>query len=158
MIGLRILLGVLKGAIVGGLLGGALWFFETGGDLGNDEASWAWLRWPLYGAIGLLTGLVSGRPPWAKGYVWVSSLLKGVFGFGVGVGLYFLGNYLLQSFEPFGRLATEWYFGFGAAVGVIYAVFIEIDDSVGKRNEEKKSEAKPAKDAAKSDAITPAKE
>ena len=158
MIPLRILIGVVKGAVIGGLLGGALWFLETGGDLENNEASWSWLRWPLYGVVGLLTGIVSGRPPWAKdsvkGAAWVASVFKGIVGFGLCVGLYFLSNWLL-SFDLFGRLPTEWYFAFGAAVGIIYAVFIEVDDSIGKKDADstKKKPAAPAAD--KSKAVVP---
>jgi hypothetical protein len=51
------------------------------------------------------------------------------------VGLYFLANYLLGGWSLFGRVASTWYFGFGAALGAIYAVFIEVDDSIGKHDE-----------------------
>lgn len=148
-------LGILKGAIVGGLLGGGLWYLETGGNVEATEAPLAWLRWPLYGVVGLLTGLVAGRPPWAKGHAWVSSILKGVFGFGVCVGLYFLANYLLGGWSLFGRIASTWYFGFGAALGAIYAMFIEVDDSIGKHDEGGGSK-KPSKKAAATDDATPA--
>ena len=142
----RILVGLLKGALVGGLVGGVLWFLETGGDLAA-EARLAWLRWPTYGVIGLLAGVVAGRPPWAKGAAWVTSIIKGVFGFGLCVGLYFLADLALGSFENllgFGRTPTTWYFGFGAALGAVYAIWIELDDG-GKRDEEKekKAAAKP---------------
>ncbi len=163
MIPLRILFGVLKGALIGGLLGGVLWFLETGGDLGDNEASWSRLRWPLYGVIGLFTGIVAGRPPWARdsvrGAAWVSSIFKGIVGFGVCVGLYFLANWLL-SFDLFGRVPTKWYFAFGAAVGVIYAVFIEVDDSIGRKDEDSESKKKPAAPdgGGKSDAIVPKSE
>jgi len=158
MIVLRILLGVLKGAIVGGLLGGALWFLETGGDLQNHDPTWSWVRWPLYGTIGLLTGVVSGRPPWAKGAAWVSSILKGIFGFVLGVGLFFLGDWFLR-FNLFGRAPTTWYFAFGAALGALYAVFIEVDDSIGKKDDEGKGKGKgknKGQGNAKTKAITPA--
>ena len=153
MIALRIVLGILKGAVVGGLLGGGLWYLETGGDMEATEAPLAWLRWPLYGAVGLLTGFVAGKPPWAKGNAWVSSILKGVFGFGLCVGLYFLIDYLAGGWSLFGRLASTWYFGFGAALGAVYAVFIEVDDSVGKQDEGGKRTAakKPAKQASSAD-------
>ena len=97
MIVLRMLLGLLKGAIVGALLGGGLWYLETGGNIEATETSFAWARWPLYGVIGLLSGVVSGRPPWAKGAAWVSSILKGVFGFGICVGIFFLFDLLLAE-------------------------------------------------------------
>jgi hypothetical protein len=146
MIILRLLIGILKGAIVGGLLGGGLWYLETGGDVEATAAPLAWLRWPLYGLVGLLTGFVSGKPPWAKGAAWVSSILKGVFGFGLCVGLYFLLDYLLGGWTFSGRVATTWYFGVGAALGALYAGFIEVDDSIGKKDDDqKKVPAKPDK-------------
>jgi hypothetical protein len=149
MVLLRILLGMIKGALVGGLLGGALWFLETGGDLQSTETSWAWLRWPLYGVVGLLTGFVSGRPPWAgdnvRGAAWVSSVFKGIVGFGVCVGLYFLADWLVRL-ELWGRTPTEWYFGFGAVLGVVYATFIEIDDSIGAAKDDG-PKAKPKTEA-----------
>ena len=51
-------------------------------------------HWVTYGVIGALVGLVAGRPLWAlitdkEGTTWVS-VLKAVFGYGVGVGLYAL--------------------------------------------------------------------
>jgi hypothetical protein len=150
MIILRLFIGIFKGVIVGGLLGGGLWYLETGGNLQASGAPLSFLRWPLYGLVGLVAGLVSGRPPWSKGSAWISSILKGLFGFGVCVGLYFLLDYLVGNLAFMGRPATAWYFAVGAALGAIYAAFIEVDDSIGKKDDEPKKGAakKPAKPAA----------
>lgn len=144
MIILRLFIGLFKGSIVGGLLGGGLWYLETGGNLGAPGAPLSWLRWPLYGLVGLIAGLVSGKPPWAKGSAWVSSILKGLFGFGLCVGIYFLLDYLVGAMSFMGRPVTAWYFAVGAALGAIYSAFIEVDDSIGKRDEEAKTSKKKA--------------
>ena len=81
---LKLILGLLKGALVGGAIGyGA---FAAGMDGG--------LLWVVYGVAGALVGLIAGRPLWAlitdkDGTTWVS-VLKALFGFGVGCGLYAL--------------------------------------------------------------------
>jgi hypothetical protein len=137
MIVLRILLGLLKGAIVGGGIGAGFYLLDPGGG------SLAWARWPVYGAIGFLTGVVCGKPPWAKGAAWVASILKAALGFGLAVGLFFLADFLLR-FQVFGRVPTMWPFAFGAAIGVLYGVWVEVDDG-GKSDDEgrKKLPAKP---------------
>lgn len=141
MIAVRMLVGLVKGVLVGGLLGGGLWYLETGGNLESTEATFAWLRWPLYGVIGLLTGVVAGRPPWAKG-AWVTSIVKAIVGFGLGVGLFFLVSSFL-SMDLWGRALTTWYFGFGAAVAALYGIWVEVDDG-GKDDDKKKAlKAKP---------------
>jgi hypothetical protein len=134
MIALRILLGILKGALVGGGLGAGLWALDP------DGQTLAFLRWPVYGLVGFLTGAVCGKPPWARGSAWVASILKAVFGFGLAVGLYFLADWLfgLFPFQVLGRSPTMWPFAFGAVLGVIYGVWVELDDG-GKADEEKDS-------------------
>ena len=121
MIALRIVLGLLKGALVGGGLGAGLWALDPTGS------SLAWLRWPVYGAVGFLTGVVCGKPPWGGNAAWVASILKAVFGFGLAVGLFFLADWLL-TFEVLGRAPTMWPFAFGAALGALYGVWVEVDD------------------------------
>lgn len=146
MFAVRILVGLVKGILVGGLLGGGLWFLETGGDIEATEASLAWLRWPVYGVIGLITGVVAGKPPWVKG-AWVTSIVKGVVGFGLCVGLFFLADFLL-TMNLWGRVPTTWYFGFGAILAIIYAVWVELDDG-GKADNDKKNKALPQGDSTK---------
>jgi hypothetical protein len=128
----KLLLGLLKGVVLGGVLGyGA---YAAGLDGG--------LLWPVYGLVGALVGLVAGTPLWKlitdkNATSWVS-ILKAVFGFGVGCGLYALvakvwgGFELSLTFlEARPRLFQHWQPAFGAAVGGFLGAFFEIDDAIG---------------------------
>ncbi len=144
---LKLLLGLLKGAVIGGGLGyGA---FAAGLDGG-------WL-WPVYGLAGALVGLVAGTPLWKlitdkNATSWVS-VLKAVFGFGVGCGLYALvhkawGGFELElsflSDQP--RMFQHWQPVFGGAVGGFLGAFFEIDDAIGgdAKDKAESAAAKPA--------------
>lgn len=142
MVALRIVLGLLKGAIIGGGVGAGLWALDPEGT------SLAFLRWPVYGVVGFLTGVVCGKPPWAKGSAWVASILKALFGFGIAVGLYFLADWLFGMFsvQVYGRSPTMWPFAFGAALGVVYGIWVEVDD--GGKADEAKEKQLPAKEKA----------
>lgn len=129
---LKLVLGLLKGLVVGVAVGyGA---FAAGLDGG--------FHWVTYGVIGALVGLVAGRPLWAlitdkEGTTWVS-VLKAIFGYGVGVGLYALvakvwGGFSLElsflSSTP--RLVQDWQPVMGGAIGAFLGAFFEIDDAIG---------------------------
>ncbi len=141
----KLLLGLLKGAILGGALGyGA---FAAGLDGG--------LLWPVYGVVGLVVGLIAGTPLWKlitdkNATTWVS-VLKALFGFGVGCGLYALVGQVWGGFDlelsfldskP--RLFQHWQPAFGAAVGGFLGAFFEIDDAIGGDDKAAKPAAKPA--------------
>lgn len=128
----KLLLGLLKGVVLGAALGyGA---YAAGLDGG--------LLWPVYGLVGLLVGLIAGTPLWKlitdkNATSWVS-VLKALFGFGVGCGLYALvakvwGGFelSLDFLEPKARLVQHWQPVFGAAVGGFLGAFFEIDDAIG---------------------------
>src|SRR4029078_246014 len=84
---MRVVLGLLKGAVVGGALGwGAL-------KLGIAGGAAAFLT---YAVIGGLVGMICGKPPWRQDTFWTSAL-KGIFGVGVGIGLYVLGRKFLPG-------------------------------------------------------------
>jgi hypothetical protein len=131
---MRLLLGLLKGAIIGGGLGYGAFALGLGG-------SWLWL---IYGAIGAMVGFWVGRPIWAhltdkQSTIW-TSVLKAVFGFGVGVGLWALGAKAagdpvidLQFLSTTPRPLTAWQPVFGALVGALYGAWVEMDDPPGKR-------------------------
>lgn len=77
----RILLGVLKGLMVGGLVGfgvAKLGFSAPGG----------WVAYPAAALVGVLIGLVAGKPIWAKDARIEAGMKAGV-GLVVGVGLMF---------------------------------------------------------------------
>jgi hypothetical protein len=129
---LKLVLGLLKGLVVGVAVGyGA---FAAGMDGG--------FHWLTYGIIGALVGLVAGRPLWAlitdkEGTTWVS-VLKAVFGYGVGVGIYALvakvwGGFALDlsflSSTP--RMVQDWQPVMGGAIGAFLGAFFEIDDAIG---------------------------
>jgi hypothetical protein len=135
----RLVLGLLKGLVIGGVLG-ALFFYAFG--LHRVEGALAYV---FAGLAALVAGVFAGQPPWRKG-AWVGSILKGLFGFGLGAGLY----WLVQKFAPgmdlqallraheTTTLATA-PVTFMPLVASVYAMLVEIDDGA-----EKGSTADPA--------------
>ncbi|KAB2898976.1 MAG: hypothetical protein F9K40_10770 [Kofleriaceae bacterium] len=128
----KLLLGLLKGVVLGAAIGyGAYAAGLDGGFL-----------WPVYGFVGALVGLIAGTPLWKlitdkNATSWVS-VLKAIFGFGVGCGLYALvgkvwGGFelTLDFLEARPRLVQHWQPVFGAAVGGFLGAFFEIDDAIG---------------------------
>jgi hypothetical protein len=141
----RVVLGLLKGGAVGGLLGwGAL-------KLGVTSGLAAFLTYAL---IGGLVGIVCGRPPWRQDTIWTSTL-KGIGGVLVGALFYWGASKLLGGLHvgfaaalgvP-GRSVAEIPVLLGPLLGVIWGVFIEVDDGSSAA---KQAPAKPAvKPAAK---------
>lgn len=136
---LRVVLGLIKGGVVGVLIGYLAW------KLGITSGATAVI---VYGLVGGLGGVVAGRPPWRQETIW-TSLLKGLFGFGVGLGLYFLARKLLGGMhlafatglgapnEPLVDIP----FLLGPAIGAVLGILFEVDDG-GKSPE--KAVAKPA--------------
>lgn len=130
---LRLLLGLVKGAIIGAGVGYGAYRLGLG-------SGWNFL---VFGTIGLLVGLFVGRPIWAhlfdpKSTVW-TGVLKGLFGFGVGVGLWALASRVL----PDPKLAlgggdaeplSHFPFALGGIIGVLYGVWVELDDPPVKRD------------------------
>jgi ABC-type Mn2+/Zn2+ transport system permease subunit len=124
----RLVLGLLKGLVIGGALG-ALFFYA----FGVQSISGA-LAFVLAGLAALLAGVFAGQPPWKKG-AWIGSILKGLFGFGLGAGLY----WVVQRFAPGANLqellrASEATtiatapVAFMPIVAAVYAMLVEIDD------------------------------
>lgn len=85
----RLLLGLLKGLVIAGALG-ALFFYAFGMHAVSGVGAFL-----LAGLATMLAGVFAGQPPWKTG-AWIGSILKGVFGFGLGAGLY----WVLQRFAP----------------------------------------------------------
>lgn len=125
---LKLLVGILKGAVIGGALGyGAYQLaIATGFDNG----------WITFGLIGAFVGLFVGKPIWSLirdqgSTTWVA-VLKSVFGFGIGCGLYaivakaigtplFIADVDVLSWQP----------TLGGAIGAVYGGFVELDDAMG---------------------------
>src|SRR5687767_10793919 len=129
----RLLLGVLKGAAIGAGLGFLVERIGLGG-------SWGYV---VYGLIGFVVGLVVGRPIWShlldkSSTVW-TSVLKGLFGFGVGAGLFALASKAIG--DPVLALAgqarplTAWTYIFGGIVGALYGAWVEVDDAPPPRTD-----------------------
>lgn len=118
---MRVLLGLLKGGIIGGGLGFGFYQLELGGVL----------TWILYGVIGALVGFIAGRPFWRHDTIW-TPVVKAVVGVALCIGLYALvsrvfGDPQLSFIGPTVTVTSLPYV-FGAVVGVIYGVFVEVDD------------------------------
>jgi hypothetical protein len=130
----RVLLGLLKGGIIGGGLG---FGFHTLGLSGIG-----FLHYLLYGVIGALVGFIAGRPFWKHDTLW-TPVVKSVVGFILCLGLYALAKWAMGdiklSFIGPNVTATSLPYLFGAAVGVVYGVFVEVDDG-GKPAESKQAE------------------
>ena len=135
---LRLVLGIIKGGVIGGALGYAAEQLGLG-------VGWGWL---IYGVVGACVGFVVGRPIWShlldkKSTIW-TSILKAMFGFGVGVGLWALGAKAAGdpqlAFAGQSHALTQWQPVFGALVGLLYGAWVEIDDPPAKREKAAASE------------------
>lgn len=127
----KLLVGLLKGAAIGGAVGYGAYALANATGFGN-----AWLT---MGLIGALVGLFVGRPLWAllkdKNQTNIIAIIKAVFGFGVGCGLYAL---FAKAWGPDPSLVVVegisllyWPPTLGAAIGGLYGAFVEFDDSIG---------------------------
>ena len=128
----KLLVGLLKGAVIGGAVGYGAYALGTSTGFYN-----AWLT---MGLIGALVGLFVGKPLWAllkdKNQTNIIAIIKGVFGFGVGCGLYALyAKAWGPDAELFGEIAGNrvayWPPILGGAIGAVYGGFVELDDSIG---------------------------
>jgi hypothetical protein len=126
----RLVLGLVKGAVIGGGLGYGAYRLGIGG-----------LGWVLYGAICFVVGMFVGRPIWShladkESTIW-TAILKSLFGFGIGVGIYFLVH--KAAHDPSLALGGEthpltgWPYLFGGALGGVYGGWVEVDDAPPKK-------------------------
>jgi len=127
---LRLFLGLVKGLVIGGAVGyGA----HSLGLVGV-------FHWLTYGTVGALVGLLVGRPVWShlfdKSSTMWTALLKGIFGFGIGVGLFALVAKVWGGFDlPIAgetHPIYDWQFVLGGAIGALYGAFVEVDDAPSK--------------------------
>ena len=133
----KLLLGLVKGLVIGAAVGYGAFALELDGGF----------HWLTYGMIGALVGLLVGRPIWSNildknATSWVS-ILKAVFGFGVGCGIFALvkevwGGFDLElSFLAEGeRNLYDWQPVFGGALGALYGAFVELDDSLDDKGKD----------------------
>jgi len=139
--GLRLLLGLLKGIVVGAAVGVGFHFL-------NPSHSLTFLPWILFGVVGMVVGIVCGAPFWRLDN-WVTTLLKGLVGFGIGVGLYAIGRIdavnVDLGFSLLGNadthLTNQWGL-FAGVVGVLWGFLLELDESIGAKDKGSKGKAK----------------
>ena len=131
---LRVIVGLIKGAIVGG--GVAFGLLKLG--LSTAGGAWAYLACALVGA---LVGVVAGRAPWKADTIW-TPVLKMVVGAGVGAGLAALGLHFLPErtfhVNNLGDVGLASAPLLSVGVGLLYGLFVEVDDGGNKGEPEKK--------------------
>lgn len=126
---MRLLLGLIKGIVIGGLVGLGAYSLGLGGAF----------HWLTYGLVGFMVGLLVGRPIWShlvdKHSTVVVAVLKGIVGYGVGVGVYALVAKVWGGGDPIAiadygaRRIQDWQPLFGAIVGGVYGIWVELDDA-----------------------------
>lgn len=124
---LRLLLGLIKGLVIGGAIGYGAYYLDMAGPF----------HWVTYGLVGGLVGLLVGRPIWShlldKSSTLWTALIKGIVGFGIGVGLYAVVAKVWGGFDltiaDETRILHDWQFVLGAAIGGLYGAFVEVDDA-----------------------------
>ena len=124
----KLLVGLLKGAVLGGAVGYGAYQLDIATGFGN-----AWLT---FGLVGALVGLFVGKPLWSllrdkNATIWIA-VLKGIFGFGVGCGLYALFAKVWNPSFQIAGFAASWPPYVGGLIGAIYGGFVELDDSIGE--------------------------
>ncbi len=130
----RLVVGLVLGVLIGGLFGFGLAQASTSLMAGG-------LGYLLAAAVGVLTGLVAGKPIWAKG-AQIEAGLKAFFGALLGAGI-LLGLRFVPLSLPglagipaaeLGRHAVASL----AAVSTLLAIFYELDNTDAPAEEEKK--------------------
>ena len=130
---LRVILGLIKGAVVGGLAAYGAWRFGWM----NGVVAYLWCA-----LVGAVVGVVAGQPPWRAETIW-TPILKMLVGAGVGAGLCWVGFALLPnpSFTVSG-VDLELHSAplLAPLIGILYGIFVEVDDG----GEKKPAEAPPS--------------
>jgi hypothetical protein len=119
----------LKGGVVGAVIG---YFASRAGIHAGLVATL------IYGVVGAAVGLICGKPVWRQDTLW-TPLLKGIFGFGVGIGLSFLARKFLGGVHvPIAAIPDAADHALpqvpalmAAGIGVLYGAFVELDDAGG---------------------------
>lgn len=124
----RLLFGLLKGLVIGGAFGALMTF-----ALGVPLIPAGILSYMFFGGIAALAGVAAGQPPWREG-AWVGSILKAVFGFAIGAGLYWVGQRFLNfpvgglAGLPAGATFAQAPLTFAPALAAVFSMLIELDD------------------------------
>jgi len=124
----KLVVGLLKGAVIGGAVGY--------GAYALANATGFSVAFLTYGVVGLLVGLLVGRPLWSlirdkSATSWVG-IIKGLVGFGIGVGLWAI---VAKAWNPQMDIAGhpfQWSPYLGGLIGAVYGAFVELDDASGE--------------------------
>ena len=132
---LRVIFGLLKGAVVGGAGAYGAW------RLGWMNGAMAYVWCALVAAV---VGVVAGQPPWRAETIW-TPVLKMLVGAAVGAGLCWVGFALLPN-PGFHLAGVEMELHsaplLAPLIGILYGIFVEVDDGGEKKSAEP---APPAK-------------
>ena len=122
----RVILGFIKGAIIGGGIGFGLL------RLGWTTSILAYLACALVGAV---VGVVAGRAPW-KAETICTPVVKMIVGAVIGVGLCAVGYKLLPNpsfhLQDLGELELHSGPVLAPLIGILYGIFVEVDDGGSK--------------------------
>lgn len=131
----RVILGLVKGLAVGGGLGYLLLYLHIDG--GGP------LAYAACAVVGALVGVIAGRAPWRADTIW-TPVVKALVGAAIGAGLCFAGRRFLPDLAPtiagVGTIPLRGATFLSAAIGVLYGIFVEVDDGGGADDKDKKSE------------------
>jgi len=123
---LRVLLGIIEGVLVGGLVGYGLFYANIPSGV---------LAYAACAVVGALVGLIAGRAPWKAETIW-TPLVKMIVGAVVGGGLAALGFHFMPAktftVPKLGELNLASGPVLAVAIGVIYGIFVEVDDGGSK--------------------------
>ncbi len=125
----RLVVGLIKGLVIGGAIGAA---FHFGLGLPVLAGLGGYLVAMTAGAT---AGVLNGKPPWRQA-IWIESVLKAVFGLGVGA----LAFWAASKYAPFAlpfelpgvEAGTPWTslpLLSAPAVAALYGAFIELDNT-----------------------------
>lgn len=125
----RLGIGLLKGLLVGAAVGAG---FQVGLGWGETPGLLGYL---LAMGAGATAGILAGTPPW-KAEAWIEAVLKGLFGVGVGAGIYWLGSSFVAFGVPFalpnadaGTPWTQLPLVYASVIGAFYGAFVELDNT-----------------------------
>jgi hypothetical protein len=125
----KLVVGLLKGAVIGGAVGYGAYALTNATGFSNGFLT--------YGVVGMLVGLLVGRPLWSlirdkSSTTWVG-VIKAMVGFGIGCGLYAI---VAKAWAPAkldvgGHDLFGWAPYLGGMIGAVYGAFVELDDASG---------------------------
>ena len=141
----RFVWGLIKGAIVGGGVGYGLIRFVVV-DTASFDSLWRTVIPCLAcGLVGAVVGVVAGRAPWRAETIW-TPVLKMVVGAVIGAVLAYVGVRFLPdrtfAITGLGNVGLTSAPVLSVVVGLLYGLFVEIDDGGDEKPGEQKAPLK----------------